>query len=81
MPGKKNSKIKEQAHAIKGNSGNIGALHIAILSAKFEEEVLNLAQMNSLITEIEDEFQEVIRILIDMQHSSQVGAEAMHLKY
>ncbi|MEP6902263.1 MAG: PAS domain S-box protein [Actinomycetota bacterium] len=71
VAGRKITNIKEQAHGIKGSSSNIGAFHIAALCKKFEEEVLNITQIKSLITEIEDEFQVVTRILKDLRRSTQ----------
>jgi len=65
------AEIKVQAHSIKGSSGNIGAKHIAMLSEKLEEENLNVNEMQVVIKEIEDEFQEVARILTDMRLKSQ----------
>ncbi|MDQ6785330.1 MAG: response regulator [Acidobacteriota bacterium] len=59
------AEINEQAHGIKGSSSNIGAKHLAKLSEKLEKPGLDITQMKILILEIEDEFQEVSRILSD----------------
>ena len=64
--------IKEQAHGIKGSSGNIGAYQIAALSAQLEEKNLDINQMQILITEIDSEFQKVTGILKNMRRSDQL---------
>jgi CheY-like chemotaxis protein/HPt (histidine-containing phosphotransfer) domain-containing protein len=59
--------IGEQTHAIKGASGNVGALKIASLSSRIEENTTDIPRANLIISQIEDEFTEVARILKTMR--------------
>lgn len=57
------SAIREQAHALKGSSGNIGAFRLAGLSNLIEKEVDDLARVQDLSNELERELRNVIAAL------------------
>ena len=71
------AEINEQAHAIKGSSSQVGALNIVALSEKLEETDCHSDQMENLITKIEDEFQEVSRILNAERQSDRLTEAAL----
>jgi len=61
--------ISTQAHAIKGSSGNIGAVKIAMLSNLLEEKTIDISRARLIISELEAEFEKVARILKAMRKS------------
>ena len=62
-------KSKELAHKIKGSSRNLGAMKLVALCQKAEmiwdEKKINEAELNYLIVELDNEFKQVERLLID----------------
>jgi len=61
--------ISTQAHAIKGSSGNIGAVKIAMLSNLLEEKTIDISRARLIISELEAEFEKAARILKAMRKS------------
>ena len=62
--------INEQAHAVKGSSGNIGALRLMMLSDRLEENTTDISQARLIISEMEDEYEKVARILKTMRQAN-----------
>ena len=59
--------IKESAHKLKGTSGNVGALQMAALSGRLEENFADFEKARILTAEMKSEFENVSRILNDMR--------------
>jgi CheY-like chemotaxis protein/nitrogen-specific signal transduction histidine kinase/HPt (histidine-containing phosphotransfer) domain-containing protein len=59
--------IKEQAHSLKGGSGNIGACRIAEISKMIEEKAFDAAARQALIVQLESEFETASRHLQAMR--------------
>lgn len=55
--------VNEQAHAVKGSSGNMGALKMVILSSRLEENTIDIWRARQIISEMEEEYEKVARIL------------------
>lgn len=60
--------LSELAHSFKGASGNLSAVPLAALCYKIEEQARdsNMAGMQSLISEIDTEYQAVKTILLSL---------------
>jgi PAS domain S-box-containing protein len=59
--------IKEQAHSLKGSSGNIGACRITEISKMIEEQSVDAIRMPALIEQLEREFETARIILREMR--------------
>jgi CheY-like chemotaxis protein/nitrogen-specific signal transduction histidine kinase/HPt (histidine-containing phosphotransfer) domain-containing protein len=61
--------IKEQAHAVKGAAGNVGALKITLTSRLLEENSLDISRSRQLAVDLGNEFEKVARILKTMRRA------------
>ncbi len=61
--------IREQAHAVKGAAGNVGALKISLTSKLLEENSLDISRSRQLAGDLGDEFEKVARILKTMRRA------------
>jgi CheY-like chemotaxis protein/HPt (histidine-containing phosphotransfer) domain-containing protein len=62
--------IKEQAHSLKGGSGNIGARRITEISKMIEENAFDPAERQALIAQLENEFETASRHLRAMRKNN-----------
>ncbi len=62
--------IKEQAHAIKGSSGSIGAQHLANLCKEVEKNIRNGEKVLDLFESMEKEFEKVVGLLKELMKKS-----------